>query len=76
MPSSEPGRSAGTLAACFLFVSIGCASFALEPPPAILISMNWPLGPQAAAPILWSALWSVCVASFEANAHAAADATY
>jgi hypothetical protein len=76
MSSSEPGRTAGTLGACFLFVSIGCASFALQPPPAILDSMNWHLGSHAAWSILWSALWSVCVASFGANAHAAVDATY
>ena len=76
MSSSEPDRAAGTLAICLLFASIGCASFALQPPPAILVSMNWHLGPHAAAPILWSALISVCVASFGANAHAAVDATY
>lgn len=75
MSSSDPGRAASMLTACFLLVSIGCASFALEPPPAILASMNWHFGPHAAAPILWSALWSVCVASFGANAHAAFDAT-
>ena len=31
MSSSEPDRTAGTLAICFLFASIGCASFALQP---------------------------------------------
>ena len=56
MSSSEPDRTAGTLAICLLFASIGCASFALQPPPAILVSMDWHLGPHAAAPILWSAL--------------------
>jgi hypothetical protein len=76
MSSSEPDRIAGTLAACLIFASIGCALLALQPPPAILVSMNWHLGPHAAAPILWSALLSVCVASFGANAHAAVDATY
>jgi hypothetical protein len=74
--SSEPDRTAGTLAICLLFASIGCASFALQPPPAILVSMDWHIGLHAAAPILWSALMSVCVASFGANAHAAVDATY
>lgn len=76
MSSSEPDRTAGTLAICLLFAAIGCASFALQPPPAILVSMNWHLGPHAASPILWSALLSVCVASFGANAHAAVDATH
>jgi hypothetical protein len=74
MSSSEPDRATGTLAICFFFASIGCASFALQPPPAILVAMNWHLGPHAAAPMLWSALMSVCVASFGANAHAAVDA--
>ena len=54
---------------------MGCATFALQPPPAILVDMNWHLGPHAAAPMLWSALMSVCVASFGANAHAAVDTT-
>ena len=76
MSPSEPDRTAGTLAICLFFASIGCASLALQPPPAILVSMNWHLGPHAAAPILWSALISVCVAGFGANAHAAVDATY
>lgn len=76
MSSSEPDRTAGTLAICLLFASIGCASLALEPPPAILASMNCYLGLDAAAPIIWSALMSVCVAVFGANAHAAVDATY
>jgi hypothetical protein len=76
MSPSEPDRTAGTLAICLFFASIGCASLALQPPPAILVSMNWHLGPHAAAPILWSALIGVCVAGFGANAHAAVDATY
>ena len=76
MSTSEPDRTAGTLAICLFVASVGCALFALQPPPAILVSMNWHLGTHAAAPILWSALLSVCVASFGANAHAAVDATY
>jgi hypothetical protein len=74
MSSSEPERAAGTIAVCLLFASIGCASFALQPPPAFLVATNWHLGCYAAAPILWSALISVAVASFGANSHAAADA--
>jgi hypothetical protein len=76
MSSSEPDRAAGALAICFFFASMGCATFALQPPPAILVDMNWHLGPHAAAPMLWSALMRVCVASFGANAHAAVDATH
>jgi hypothetical protein len=76
MSTSEPDRTASTLAICLFFASIGCASLALQPPPGILVSMTWHLGPHAAAPILWSALLSVCVASFGANAHAAVDATH
>jgi hypothetical protein len=74
--SSEPDRLAGTLAICLFLASLGCASLALQPPPDILVAMNWHVGPYAAAPILWSALMSVCVASFGANAHAATDAAY
>jgi len=44
MSTSEPDRTAGTLAICLFFASIGCASLALQPPPAILVSMNWHLG--------------------------------
>jgi hypothetical protein len=62
MSSSEPERAAGTIAVCLLFASIGCASFALQPPPAFLVAMNRHLGSYAAAPILWSALISVAVA--------------
>jgi hypothetical protein len=72
--SSEPDRATGTLAICLFFASMGCASLALQSPPAILVATNWHLGPHAAAPMLWSALMSVCVASFGANAHAAVDA--
>lgn len=74
--SSEPDRLAGTLAICLFLASLGCASLALQPPPAILVAMNWHFGPHAAAPLLWSALMSVCVASFGANAYAATDAAY
>ena len=74
MSSSEPERAAGTIAICLLLASIGCASVALQPPPAFLVAMNWHLGSYAAAPMLWSALISVAVASFGANSHAAADA--
>lgn len=73
---SEPDRLAGTLAICLFFASLGCASLALQPPPAILVAMNWYFGPHAAAPLLWSALMSICVASFGANAYAATDAAY
>ena len=76
MSSSEPDRLAGTLAICLFLASIGCASYALQPPPGILVAMDLHFGPHAAAPILWSALISVCVAGFGANAHAATDAAY
>jgi hypothetical protein len=72
--SSEPDRAAGTLAICLFFASIGCASFALQPPPAILAGMDWHFGAHAAGPMLWSALMSLGVASFGANAHAAVEA--
>jgi hypothetical protein len=75
MSASEPNRAAGTIAICLGFASIGCAGYVLQPPPAILASVDWRISPHAAAvPVLWSALMSVCVASFGSNAHAAADA--
>ena len=61
---------------CHFLASIGCASYALQPPPDILVALDVYLGPTPAAPILWSALMSVCVAGFGANAHAATDAAY
>jgi len=51
MSPSEPDRTAGTLAICLLFASIGCASFALQPPTTILVSMNWHLGPSCGCPM-------------------------
>src|SRR6185295_8828885 len=50
--------------------------YALQPPPDILVALDVYLGPHPAAPILWSALMSVCVAGFGANAHAATAAAY
>jgi hypothetical protein len=76
MSSSEPDRLAATLAICLFLASIGCASYALQPPPVVLVAMDLHFGPHAAAPILWSALISVCVAGLGANAHAATDAAY
>jgi hypothetical protein len=76
MSSSDPDRLSGTLAICLFFASIGCASYALQEPPGLLVAMDLHFGPHAAAPILWSALMSVCVAGFGANAHAATDAAY
>jgi hypothetical protein len=76
MSSSDPDRLAGTLAICHFLASIGCASYTLQPPPDILVALDVYLGPHPAAPILWSALMSVCVAGFGANAHAATDAAY
>jgi hypothetical protein len=74
MSSSEPERAAGTIAICLLFASLGCASVALQPPPAFLTAMNWRFGAYPAAPMLWSGLISIAVASFGANSHAAVDA--
>jgi hypothetical protein len=74
MSSSEPERVAGMIVICLFFASLGCASFTLQPPPALLMAMNWHFGSYAAAPILWPALMSVAVAGFGASSHAAADA--
>lgn len=75
MSASEPDQGAGTIALCLALVAIGCAGCVLQPPPAILASIGWRIGPHAiVVPILWSALMSICVASFGSNALAAADA--
>jgi hypothetical protein len=74
MSSSEPERAAGTIAICLLFAALGCASIALQPPPAFLAAIDWRFGAYPAVPILWSGLISIAVASFGANSHAALDA--
>jgi hypothetical protein len=49
MSSSQPDRLAGTLAICLFLASIGCASYALQPPPVVLVAMDLHLGPHPAA---------------------------
>ena len=76
MSASEPDRTAGTIAIFLAIMSIECAVYVLPPPPVFLASIDWRIGPHAAAgPVLWSAFMSVCAASFGSNVHAAADAT-
>jgi hypothetical protein len=75
MSASEPGRAAGTIAICFGFASVGCAAYVLQTPAEFTATLDWHIGPQiTGAPVLWSALMSVGVASFGSIAHAASDA--
>jgi hypothetical protein len=70
MSSSEPERAAGTITIFLLFAAIGCASFALQPPPASLVAMNWHFATYAAAPMIWSGIISVaelCVSAIIAR---------
>ena len=74
MSTSEPYRTAGTLAICLFIAAIGSASlaFASRHPGFDQLASRPPRG---CAHIV-VALLSVCAASFGANAHAAVDATH
>ncbi len=67
----EPARAANTLLICLWFTAFGLAALTLGPPPSFLIELEWRFGPFKAAPIIWSAMMSVGVAAFGANAQAA-----
>ena len=49
MSSSDPDRLAGTLAICHFLASIGCASYALQPPPDILVALDVYRSPPSGA---------------------------
>jgi hypothetical protein len=70
----EPARAANTLLICLWFTAFGLAALTLGPPPSFLIELEWYFGPFNAAPIVWSAMMSVGVAAFGANAQAAKQA--
>jgi len=63
-----------TLHICLLMAALGFAALTLRSPPAFLTGFDWHLGASDAAPIIWSAIMSVGVASLGANAHATAQA--
>jgi hypothetical protein len=71
---SGPDHAVDTLLVCLLMAAIGFAALTLRSPPAFLTGFGWRFGASDAAPIIWSAIMSVGVASFGANAHATAQA--
>jgi hypothetical protein len=67
----EPNLAANALLICLWFTAIGLAGLTLGPPPSFLNELRWDFGPFEAVPINWSAMTSVGVAAFGANALAA-----
>jgi hypothetical protein len=72
MNHSAPDLAAKTLTISLWFAAMGFAAVSLSSPPSFLMEQGWHLGFFDAAPIIWSAIMSVGVASFGANAQAAA----
>ena len=68
---SGPNLAANALLICLWFTAVGLAGLTLGPPPSFLTELRWYFGPFEAVPILWSAMTSVGVAAFGANAIAA-----
>jgi hypothetical protein len=69
---SDPDHAANTLMISLWFTAMGFGAATLSSPPSILTEQGWHLGNIDAAPIIWSGLMSIGVASFGANAQAAA----
>jgi hypothetical protein len=67
----EPNLAANALLICLWFTAVGLAGLTLGPPPSFLTELRWHFGPFEAVPIIWSAMTSVGVAAFGANALAA-----
>ena len=72
MHHSYPDRAANTLMISLWFTAMGFAAVTLGSPPSLLTEQGWHLGYFDAAPIIWSGMMSIGVASFGANAQAAA----
>jgi hypothetical protein len=72
MNPSDPDRAAKTLTISLWFAAMGFAAVSLSSPPSLLMEQGWHLEFFDAAPIIWSGIMSVGVASFGANAQAAA----
>jgi len=72
MNPSDPDRSANTLMISLWFTAMGFGAVTLGSPPSFLTEQGWHLGYFDAAPIIWSGMMSIGVASFGANAQAAA----
>jgi len=71
MNRSDPDRAANTLMVSLWFMAMGFGAVTLSSPPS-LTEQGWHLGNFDAAPIIWSGMMSIGVASFGANAQAAA----
>jgi hypothetical protein len=71
MNRSDPDRAANTLMVSLWFMAMGFGAVTLGSPPS-LTEQGWHLGNFDAAPIIWSGMMSIGVASFGANAQAAA----
>ncbi len=74
MHPTGPDRAVDILLVCLWMTAAGFAALTLGSPPTFLVEFGWYFGGFDAAPIMWSAIMSVGVASFGANAHAAAQA--
>jgi hypothetical protein len=72
MNPSDPDRAANTLMISLWFTAMGFGAVTLGSPPSFLTEQGWHLGYFDAAPIIWSGMMSIGVASFGANAQAAA----
>jgi hypothetical protein len=72
MNLSDPDRAANTLMISLWFTAMGFAALSLRSPPSLLTEQGWRFGYLDAAPIIWSGMMSIGVASFGANAQAAA----
>jgi hypothetical protein len=71
MNHSDPDRAANTLTISLWFAALGFAAVTLSSPPSFLTEQGWHLGLFEAAPIIWSGIMSLGVASSGANAQAA-----
>ena len=71
---SGANHTVDSLLVCLLMAAIGFAALTLRSPLVFLTEFGWHFGASDAAPIIWSAIMSVGVASFGANAHATAQA--
>jgi len=67
-----PDRATNTLMISLWLAAMGFAAVSLGPPPSFLTEHGWHLSYFDAAPIIWSGMMSIGVASFGANAQAAA----
>jgi hypothetical protein len=74
MKPSDPDGAANNLLGWLWFTAFGFAALTLGPPPSFITELGWTMGYFDAAPIIWSAIMSVGVAGFGANAQAAAQA--